>query len=717
MVVLLLSLSTVAWGWALPGAEDDGPPPAVKLSLPLGDQAASADDRVVLSGGATQRKTADLQFDLPLVADQRWVLWMARDPFEAVRVTSMDGNTQASDFFRPSPDEGSLPAGYAFALPRDSVGQQRLRVELQGAVRSAPTPRILSEQEALRQASREFALACALYAALATMLIASLALYPAVRDPIFLLYAGYLAMALLFMATVSGHVYALPGGGALGAMGTRGFWFVVLAFNAIALLTLTRFAESRTSPSALIRRLDWVATAMAALVLLPLLPLDAARDSLQAIATAAWMLAMPAGILATIDGARRGVQMAVAVTVAMLLLLAAAAAHEAMQRTWLGDDILTRHGYQFVLVLVSVIMFVGLSSRIGRVRQRLDDETSARLQSDSRLHQERTRAGFAQALQDRLRGVAEDDIAGVAFRLLTEHARALAGARAAVVVGGAYLGHDLLLVQPEGQAAGFAQVMLVSRGLVRTHALNGEPVNMRLGGTRPGDAAGQPLLAIIPLPLAPPSWAALVLPATEESGFEPPLLAALAELSRQAVAQADEAYAAIQLRRTAEHDSLTGTRNRRSLDQALASEFKSKRAGEAALAVLFIDIDWFKRINDERGHACGDRCIGSVATSLRGELRPTDALGRYGGDEFLVLLPGRDAAAARIVAERLRKAVEASVVHWHGDVLPLTVSIGMAARREADRDPGSLLERADKALYMAKHEGRNRVCVAPAVLG
>jgi diguanylate cyclase (GGDEF)-like protein len=717
MLVLLLSLSTAAWAWALPGAQEDGPPPALKFSLALGEHSSSADvdGRLVFAGGTWQQQTADVQFELPLAANQRWVLWMARDPFNVVRVTGMDGSTQTRDFFRPAADEGLIPVGYAFELPRDSMGQQRLRLELQGAIRSAPTPRILSEQEVLREASGEFALACAIYASLVTLLIASLALYPAVRDPIFLLYSAYLATALLFVATVSGHLYALPGASVLGAMGVRGFWLVILTFNAVVLLTLTRFAETRASNLPWIRRLDWVVMAMAALVLVPLLPLQAAADSLQSITRLGWLLAMPAGILATIDGARRGVRMAVAASVALLLLLAAAVAHEAMQHGWLGDDILSRHGYQLALVLVSVIMFVGLSSRIGQVRERLADETSARLQSDTRLRQERTQAGFAQSLQDRLRGVAEDEVATVAFRLLGEHAREVTGASAAVVVGAGYLGHDLLLVQPQGQPAGFAQYVLVARGLVRTHALNHEPINVRLGGTRPDDTAGKPLVAVIPLPLASLAWAALVLPAPDEAGFEPAMLSALADVSRQAVEKADEAYAAIQLRRTAEHDSLTGTQNRRSLDQALAREFKAHAWRDAGLAVLFIDIDWFKRVNDRLGHACGDLCIRSLATCLRGELRPTDVVGRYGGDEFLVLLPGRDAAAARIIAERLRKAVEDSEIYWLGEALPLTVSIGLTVRRETDHEPATLLERADKALYAAKHEGRNRVCVAPAI--
>lgn len=714
LLLLLLPLSTAAWARALPDAKGEAPSPAVKVSWVSGEHQPVDDGRLVFVGGTRQRQTADLEFDLPLAADQRWLLWMPRDPFTSVRVTAMDGSTQSSGFFRPSAAEGMLPAGYAFALPRDSTGSQRLRLDLQGAVRSASTPRIMSEQEVLREASREFAMACAIYAALATLLMASLALYPAVRDPIFLLYAAYLALALLVVAVVNGHVYALPGGRVIGGVGTRGLWLVILALNAVALLTLTRFAETRASTSAWVRKLDLVAMAMGVLVLVPLLPLDAAANSLQSITTAAWLLALPAGILATIDGARRGVQMAVAVAVSLLLLAVAAAAHEAMQRAWLGDDMFTRHGYQFGLVLVSLIIFVGLSSRIGQVRERLSSETSARLKSDFSLRQEQARAGFAQALQDKLRGVAGDEVAATAFRLLGEHARQVTGASAAVVVGGGYLGHEQLLVKPEGQTAGFAQYVLVTRGLIRTQVFNGEPINVRLGDAQPGDTEVKPLLAIIPLRLASPAWAALVVPANGSTGYEQAILSALLELARQTVLHADEAYSAIKLKSTAELDSLTSTKNRRALDKALAREFRAHEVADSPLAVLFIDIDEFKRINDQLGHACGDLCIRSIAASLRGELRPDDALGRYGGDEFVVLLPGRDAAAARIIAERLRKVVEASQIQWQGEALSVTVSIGMAARRDTDRSPGDLLGRADKALYAAKQEGRNRVCVAPA---
>ncbi len=723
MFVLLLTLWTTAQARALPETQEDASVPAMKLSLVLGahepvvdaEASAAGNGRILISGGIRQQRIADLQFELPLAGDQRWVLWMARDPVDLVRVTGLDGATKSGGFYTPSADEGPIPSGYAFALPRDAMGQQGLRLELHGTQRVAATPRILSERQAARLANREFALACAIYAGLVTLLIASLVLYPAVRDSMFLLYSAYLAMALLFVATVSGHVYAWPGGGVLGQLGARGFWLVVLAFNAVALLALTRFAETGASRSIWIRRVDKVAMATVVVVLVPLVPLEGVADSLQAITTAAWLLAISAGIVATVDGVRRGVKMAAAAVVALLLLLAAAVAYEAMQRAWLDDDILTRHGYQFVLVLISLIMFVGLSSRIGQVRKRLDDETDARRQSDIRLHQELKRVGFEQALQEQLRGVDEDEVAPAAFRLLCAHARQLTGVDAAVVVGSGYLGHESLLVKPDGQAARFAQEIRIARHVVRSHAYSPEPVHLRLDGAQESDTLETPLRAIIPMQLSAPAWAALVIPAGGPQEFGKGVLRALAELARVTVLQADQAYAAIQLRRTAEHDSLTSTQNRRSLDKALAREFKVHGPHTTVLAVLFIDIDWFKRINDRLGHACGDLCIRSIAVCLRGELRPADTIGRYGGDEFLVLLPGRDAAAARIIAERLRNAVEESQVFWQGEALPLTVSIGLAARRELDRTPATLLERADKALYAAKHEGRNRVCVAPAV--
>jgi diguanylate cyclase (GGDEF)-like protein len=376
----------------------------------------------------------------------------------------------------------------------------------------------------------------------------------------------------------------------------------------------------------------------------------------------------------------------------------------------LVDGMLVRHGYQVVLVLFSLVLFVGLSSRIGSVRRQLDDETSARRDSEARLRHEQVRTRLTQSLQQVMREVPEDRIAHAAFRLLGAHAGELLGTEDALVLGDDYLGDGKLFVQATAKTTTTARAVQAARALVRDHARNREPVEVRLGAGRRSDDPGDGNYLIVPLRVPAPGWAALVAPVRRMLAAEDK--AALVQMARTTVEQADAAHAAFLLRRTAERDALTGGFNRRTLDQLAARECKIA-CNRKPLGVLFIDLDWFKRINDTHGHPCGDECLRKVAATLRAELRPQDVFGRYGGEEFLVLLPGQDAASARLVGERLREAVEAAVVDWQGEALRFTISIGMAVLREGD-DPGKLLARADKALYRAKREGRNRVCAAPA---
>ncbi len=714
LIVALWLLACVACAAAAPGTGAAERDPVV-VSVQAEDSVARG-DRLLMPGGATRSLRARVEFTLPDAAlDEHWVLWLAHDPFDQVRAAGPGWAPAAVSFFAPDMGQGTLPVGASFELPRGASGRQALSIEVRGSVRSAPTLQVLTEQDVLRHAGREIALAYAVYAALLTLLIATLALHAAARDSLFLLYAGYIASALLFMAAVNGHLYALPGARALGELGARGLWLAMLVFNATALWMLLRFAETRESSSALVRSLGYLLPVMAVAAGLMLLPERVLSGYQQAVATVAWVVAMLAGMVAMLDGAHRGKPMAFATGCALLTLSAGAAANEAMSRALLEDGILTRHGYQFALVLMSVTLFVGLSGRIGAVRQRLEHEASARRDSEYRLRQARASSDLGQVLQERLRGLHPEDIATQAFQLLIQHVKGMLPGAQAVVLGQGYLGHDLLLVQDKGASTPLGQAVLAARAVVRAQGRDRKPVQLRLDGERVSDDLRAPRHAMVPLPVAAPGWAVLVLRDPDRDAFDPSDLEACVELARLTAMHADEAHASIHLRRTAEHDALTGTMNRRSLDQVLAREFVHARLASAPLTVLFIDIDWFKRINDAHGHACGDRCLHDIATALRAELRPNDALGRYGGEEFLVALPGHDAAASRIIAERLRKAVERSNIDWHGQSLALTISIGLASRRNDDDNVAEMLERADKALYAAKREGRNRVCVAPAV--
>jgi diguanylate cyclase (GGDEF)-like protein len=161
--------------------------------------------------------------------------------------------------------------------------------------------------------------------------------------------------------------------------------------------------------------------------------------------------------------------------------------------------------------------------------------------------------------------------------------------------------------------------------------------------------------------------------------------------------------------RLATVDGLTGLRNRAWLDDSFPRQLqRSARAGQAS-ALLMIDIDRFKLVNDEHGHLAGDAVLASVSRVLMSELRPQDLLARYGGEEFAVLLPGMDAPAARVIAERLRVSIASAHASEQGERLPpVTISIGLAVS-DTEEALGSLLARADAALYRAKGSGRNRV--------
>jgi len=159
----------------------------------------------------------------------------------------------------------------------------------------------------------------------------------------------------------------------------------------------------------------------------------------------------------------------------------------------------------------------------------------------------------------------------------------------------------------------------------------------------------------------------------------------------------------------AEHDPLTGVLNRRAILARLRAEFAKARQSGEPLSLLFLDLDHFKHVNDSYGHRAGDQCLRGVIGPIAGELRQGDALGRYGGEEFLILLPGAGAADAEIVAERIRKRVQEMSMIVSGMRIGLTVSLGVAAVDTEVAIPDDLIERADAALYRSKEGGRNLV--------
>ena len=180
--------------------------------------------------------------------------------------------------------------------------------------------------------------------------------------------------------------------------------------------------------------------------------------------------------------------------------------------------------------------------------------------------------------------------------------------------------------------------------------------------------------------------------------------------------KAELAQALEQIRQLATHDDLTGLLNRRAmLDRMQLEQRRSLRSG-SPLLIAQLDIDHFKAVNDTHGHAAGDLVLQSFADTVRRNVRDTDVLARWGGEEFVLLLCDTPAADAVALMERLRQAVQAMQVPVpQGDgPITVTVSIGLARHTPADPLAGTL-ERADQALYAAKAGGRNRVVPAPCL--
>ncbi len=172
----------------------------------------------------------------------------------------------------------------------------------------------------------------------------------------------------------------------------------------------------------------------------------------------------------------------------------------------------------------------------------------------------------------------------------------------------------------------------------------------------------------------------------------------------------------MQLKVEARTDSLTGLTNRRAMEAAASAELKRARRIGAVTSVMSLDIDHFKAVNDRFGHDVGDQVIVTVARAVQAVIRETDTLARWGGEEFLALLPSTSLNDASALAERIRLAV-ASAPMPMGNNEQVTVSIGVAASDEAIEDLANarwvhMLRAADTALYRAKQSGRNRVCTA-----
>jgi two-component system cell cycle response regulator len=193
------------------------------------------------------------------------------------------------------------------------------------------------------------------------------------------------------------------------------------------------------------------------------------------------------------------------------------------------------------------------------------------------------------------------------------------------------------------------------------------------------------------------------------------LQARLRACTRILTLQDDQIQAQEQLRFQATHDPLTGIWNRGAILETLHRELGRAARSESAVGILLLDLDHFKTVNDTHGHLAGDGVLREVTQRMIKAARAYDSVGRYGGEEFLIVLPGCSRGQIQQSGERIRSAVDSGPILVNGSEVPVTVSIGAAVAARGTTSETEMLAAADAALYRAKEIGRNRIIVSDLV--
>lgn len=661
------------------------------------------------------RHVLRLHLDLPdaAAADPgRWALWFPREPVDGLQLRGPDGwHSESRWFFRVGDDEGMFPNGYGFVLPAGWHGGVVVDVVADDPVRGTLRP-VLARAADVRRIERSgVALAGVVYGGLLALATLALALAYVSRDRLFIGYFAAMFALVVLLQAVNGHLYGLPGGRVLGYWRLQGMAAVALVYAAVWLWLIESYAmPPRHRWSTLTRG---VGTGLVLAAAVCLLNLSWTAPLAWLLVVAGWGVAGVAGLAMLLDARRRKVRLATWLLAVGGLAVASGLWMGLVRQALLPDIPLLHFGYQIALVAFALVLGMGLISRIGDYRHQRDRDRLARLDTERRMRRETARANLTTALQTQLAGLEPGELPLQGFRLLMEHLLPLVPHECCAAVLRGYQGRDHLLVEPPQALPAFEREVGQRALVLRRQAASGIALQQPVQATQGGPVVA--MEALVPLQMRAPGWALLLLRRTGADGFTTEEMSIIGELLRLVQLQVDQAAIAVKLRRSAEMDALTGTMNRRTIDLWVERTFADAQRSGLPVSVLFVDLDHFKSVNDRFGHACGDDGLRAVSMALRGVLSDADMFGRYGGEEFIAVLPGRDGADARAIGERMRTAVENVELRHEGQRVRLTVSIGIATRQPDEDTPAAAIARADKALYAAKRQGRNCVQVAPAV--
>lgn len=681
--------------------------------------AAVPEARVRIEGGEGQRQW--LRIRLPSArfdAREAGVLRFDRVSLDRIALYAAgDRSVRGVDGFYRSSESGSLgPNSFAFPLHGGGGAAPVFYVAVDSIARTTLTPRWLSESDFHAAERGASGLLGAIYASLLVLMLSSLALGLALRDRVHMHFFVLNGLVLIVLLAVNGHLYRLPGTELLSSWRGNGVYALALSAAAFSL----EFTREFLGLAARAARTDaWLARARNFVLLMAALCLLNPTRLASPLQAAAGMTAIAVGVInvvAALVAWRRGEQLARAYCVVWLILSGAIALRIGLSRGWLPQHPVTLYGFQLAMAFGMFLVSVGLADRVMEFRKQRDRVRQQKEQTDASLQREQMRREFADTLRAQLaHPPPQVDLEWLAFHRLLAALKSLLPQRSCAVVTFGYHGRDLTLAEPTAASEHF-EALLQARGarlrnLCRTRA----PVQLAPGEHRHGDpdASSPSCYAVVPLPIAAPAWGALLIEREPGASFDAEELRLAADFLGLAVAATDEAVSQLELRQQAQVDPLTGACNRRTGDELLRRTLRRAVTEGRPYALLFVDIDHYKRVNDEHGHAVGDECLRRAARTIQAVLGPEDVLVRYGGEEFLVIAPGLAPDDSRALGERIREAVQKLRVQNGRGTVGFTVSIGIAGRLPGETEPQDITERADRALYEAKRSGRNRVQAAP----
>ena len=371
---------------------------------------------------------------------------------------------------------------------------------------------------------------------------------------------------------------------------------------------------------------------------------------------------------------------------------------------WVPFGFGTQYGYQIGTALQSIILTIGLADQAFEFKRQRDRAQSGRDQALAKLMREQVRRSLGDSLSD-LASHNGSDLEFTAFkRVLAALAKVMPLEGAAVFIEG-LSDKRVLVVDPAAVHDRFAD--LIRRRGATLRAAASSKRNLVLPSDTVGDEDAS--IAVQPLAVAGEAWGVMLLTRPRTQEFSPDDFDVARDFAAVALKEIEAVRAQVALKQQASFDALTGALNRGNAENLLETAFSEAVLSRQPFSVLFIDLDHFKRINDEYGHPAGDECLIRVTQRILHVLKPGQAIGRYGGEEFIVVLPQIDANRARDVAEKIVETIRSRPITSERLTIPLTVSIGGASRQPGELTPKLLLERADQALYTAKRAGRDRV--------